>query len=42
MRPDDEPGELSAVAQDYLKVIWNAQEWSQEKVSTKMLADRIG
>ncbi|GBE66953.1 transcriptional regulator [Mycobacterium sp. MFM001] len=42
MRPDDEPGELSPVAQDYLKVIWNAQEWSPDKVSTKMLADRIG
>lgn len=42
MRPDDEPGELTPVAQDYLKVIWNAQEWSPDKVSTKMLADRIG
>ncbi|ORV10294.1 manganese-binding transcriptional regulator MntR [Mycobacterium celatum] len=42
MRPDDEPGELTPVAQDYLKVIWNAQEWSRDKVSTKMLADRIG
>jgi DtxR family Mn-dependent transcriptional regulator len=42
VRPDEEPDELSAVAQDYLKVIWNAQEWSREKVSTKLLADRIG
>ncbi len=45
MRPDppyEEPHWLSAVAQNYLKVIWNAQEWSREKVSTKMLADRIG
>ncbi len=33
---------LSPVAQDYLKVIWTAQEWSHEKVSTKLLADRIG
>jgi DtxR family transcriptional regulator, Mn-dependent transcriptional regulator len=33
---------LSAVAQDYLKVIWTAQEWSQEKVSTKLLSERIG
>lgn len=33
---------LSSVAQDYLKVIWTAQEWSQEKVSTKLLAERIG
>lgn len=38
----DERGGLTAVAQDYLKVIWTAQEWSLEKVSTKMLADRIG
>jgi len=46
VRADDEPGGITAVAQDYLKVIWNAQEWSAEggpaKVSTKMLADRIG
>ncbi len=34
--------ELTSVAQDYLKVIWTAQEWSQEKVSTKLLAERIG
>jgi DtxR family transcriptional regulator, Mn-dependent transcriptional regulator len=40
--PGDEPNELTAVAQDYLKVIWNAQEWSLEKVSTKMLAEKIG
>lgn len=33
---------LSSVAQDYLKVIWSTQEWSQEKVSTKLLAERIG
>jgi DtxR family Mn-dependent transcriptional regulator len=39
---DDEPGGLTAVAQDYLKVIWTAQEWSLEKVSTKMLAEKIG
>ena len=42
MRPADEPNELTAVAQDYLKVIWNAQEWSLEKVSTKMLSEKIG
>ncbi len=35
------PG-LSSVAQDYLKVIWTTQEWSQERVSTKLLAERIG
>jgi DtxR family transcriptional regulator, Mn-dependent transcriptional regulator len=42
VRTADEPNELTAVAQDYLKVIWNAQEWSLEKVSTKMLAEKIG
>ena len=45
MRPDlpaEEPAGLSAVAQDYLKVIWNAQEWSLDKVSTKMLAEKLG
>jgi len=42
VRPPDEPNELTTVAQDYLKVIWNAQEWSREKVSTKMLADKLG
>ncbi|WP_155980743.1 metal-dependent transcriptional regulator [Nocardia sp. CNY236] len=34
---------LSSVAQDYLKVIWTAQEWGHDKkVSTKLLAERIG
>lgn len=39
---DDDPRGLTSVAQNYLKVIFNAQEWSGEKVSTKMLAERIG
>jgi DtxR family Mn-dependent transcriptional regulator len=38
----DDARDLTTVAQDYLKVIWNAQEWSREKVSTKMLAERMG
>ena len=46
MRAGEEPGGLTPVGQDYLKVIWNAQEWSPEgapqKVSTKMLAEKIG
>ncbi len=42
MSPTGNPRDLTAVAQDYLKVIWTAQEWSHEKVSTKMLAERIG
>ncbi|WP_137724848.1 metal-dependent transcriptional regulator [Prescottella subtropica] len=36
------PETLSSVAQDYLKVIWTAQEWSGERVSTKLLSERIG
>ncbi len=42
MSPDGEPRDLTTVAEDYLKVIWTAQEWSHEKVSTKLLAERIG
>ncbi len=34
--------QLSAVAQDYLKVIWTASEWSEDSVTTKMLSERIG
>ena len=40
--PEAGANDLSTVAQDYLKTIWTAQEWSREKVSTKMLAERIG
>ena len=40
-RPSSARADLSSVAQDYLKVIWTAQEWSQEKVSTKLLAERM-
>ena len=42
MVPGGGAGELSAVAQDYLKTIWTVQEWSAERVSTKMLAERLG
>ncbi len=42
MSPDGNPRDLTSVAQDYLKVIWTAQEWSLGKVSTKLLAERIG
>ncbi len=42
MSPRPSPDDLTTVAQDYLKTIWTAQEWSHEKVSTKMLAERIG
>ncbi|QHT56168.1 metal-dependent transcriptional regulator [Cellulomonas sp. H30R-01] len=33
---------LTAVTQDYLKVVWSAQEWSAQPVTTKMLAARLG
>ena len=38
---DDARG-LTSVAQDYLRVIWKVQEWSGDKISTKMLAERLG
>lgn len=40
--PWEQSDGLTTVAQDYLKVIWTAQEWSPDKVSTKMLAEKIG
>ncbi|MEO8815984.1 MAG: manganese-binding transcriptional regulator MntR [Mycobacterium sp.] len=42
MSPREQSDALGTVAQDYLKVIWTAQEWSVDKVSTKMLAEKIG
>ncbi|SDD00561.1 metal-dependent transcriptional regulator [Rhodococcus tukisamuensis] len=39
---NDRTETLTTVAQDYLKVIWTAAEWSGEQVTTKMLAERIG
>ena len=36
------PAPLTAVTQDYLKVIWSAREWSDEPVTTKLLAARLG
>lgn len=33
---------LTPVAQDYLKVIWSAQEWSDRPVTTTALAARLG
>ena len=32
---------LSSVAQDYLKVIWTVQEWSHERISTKLLSEKM-
>ena len=39
-RPD--PAPLTPVAQDYLKVVWAAGEWSTAPVTTKHLAERLG
>jgi DtxR family Mn-dependent transcriptional regulator len=33
--------ELSAAAQDYLKVIWNAGEWSDQPVTVSWIAERL-
>ncbi|WP_448629125.1 metal-dependent transcriptional regulator [Cellulomonas soli] len=33
---------MSAVWQDYLKVVWSAREWLERPVTTKMLATRLG
>ncbi|WP_285114051.1 metal-dependent transcriptional regulator [Leifsonia sp. fls2-241-R2A-40a] len=34
--------DLSPVAQDYLKIIWSATEWSDEAVTVKQLSERMG
>lgn len=34
-------GDLSPIAQDYLKVIWSAVEWGDPPISTKALAERF-
>src|SRR4051812_20417106 len=43
--PKSRPGAdapVTPVAQDYLKLVWNAQEWSDAPVTTTMLAERLG
>jgi DtxR family Mn-dependent transcriptional regulator len=34
--------ELSSAAQDYLKLIWTATEWSDQPVTVSRLAERLG
>lgn len=34
--------DLSSVAQDYLKIIWSATEWSDDPVTVKQLSERMG
>ncbi|WP_296666141.1 metal-dependent transcriptional regulator [Demequina sp.] len=36
------PDALSTTAQDYVKVVWNAAEWTDAPVTTKHLAERLG
>ncbi|WP_051681704.1 metal-dependent transcriptional regulator [Cellulomonas sp. HZM] len=36
------PDQLSAVSQDYLKVIWSVTEWDERPATTKVLAARLG
>lgn len=36
------PPTVTPVAEDYLKVVWSAHEWSAEPVTTSWLADRLG
>lgn len=40
--PTIAPPTVSTVAEDYLKVIWGAHEWSTEPVTTKWLAEKLG
>ncbi|WP_062288954.1 metal-dependent transcriptional regulator [Demequina phytophila] len=34
--------QLTATAQDYVKIVWSATEWSDAPVTTKRLAERLG
>ncbi len=34
--------ELSSAAQDYLKLIWSATEWTDQPMTVSRLADRLG
>ncbi|GAA4987636.1 metal-dependent transcriptional regulator [Kineococcus glutinatus] len=34
--------DLTPASQDYLKAVWTAQEWTDEPVTTSMLAERLG
>lgn len=34
--------ELSTLAENYLKVIWNAREWADAPVTISVLATRLG
>ncbi|WP_062388329.1 metal-dependent transcriptional regulator [Demequina iriomotensis] len=34
--------QLTPTAQDYVKIVWSATEWSDARVTTKALAERLG
>jgi DtxR family Mn-dependent transcriptional regulator len=34
--------QLSPTAEDYVKIVWSATEWSDSRVTTKQLAERLG
>lgn len=34
-------GEITRVAQDYLKVIWSAVEWGEQPITTKAIAEKF-
>lgn len=36
------PEDLPRTSQDYLKVVWNAYEWSEEPVTVTTIAERLG
>ncbi|MGL6233962.1 MAG: metal-dependent transcriptional regulator [Segniliparus sp.] len=40
--PTHKDSQLSPVTQDYLKVLWNLQEWSDDPITTKLLAEKLG
>lgn len=42
MRDQASPRAVSATHEDYLKAVWNAQEWDPAPVSTTWLAQRLG
>ncbi|WP_306439411.1 metal-dependent transcriptional regulator [Paenarthrobacter nitroguajacolicus] len=34
--------DLTAVAQDYVKLIWSAKEWSDDPITVGLIAERLG
>ncbi|MGQ4497011.1 metal-dependent transcriptional regulator, partial [Dermabacteraceae bacterium P13101] len=36
------PASVSAIFENYLKVIWSINEWGDAEASAKILAERLG